>query len=504
MTTYLHGAYGQTQAVGSRAATLSSVPIVAVGTAPVHQIGLKAGDHYRVNEPVLVNNIAEARKYFSYSDDWEKYTLCEAMHAILEESGVGPLVLINVLDPTLAAHKGTAGSATPTPANGRAVIASAGEIILDSVVVKKGASGSQTTLVKDTDYSIAYNYAKQEIILAELTAGVFGTDALTVTYDVVDPSAVTSAHVIGSSDGAGTNTGLYAVNDVYQKTGGIPAYLMAPGWSSVKAVHDAMAAVSRKVSGHWDAFLFSDLPLLDGSTPITLASAKTYKNANGYTLENEKVFFPLAYGTDGKTYHLSVLYAANFLHLLAENDGIPYHSASNTECALIANLYLGANTTGRVYDDALINEKLTKCGITSACYAGGRWALWGPATAGFDADSTSQDDLTRAETNIMMLYYVSNDFQNRRARDVDKPLSANDILTIVSEEQARLDALIRIGALIYGTAELDADAIANSDMYQGDYAFTFHVTTTPLAKSLTAIVNWVDDGFATWFEALTA
>ena len=36
-------------------------------------------------------------------------------------------------------------------------------------------------------------------------------------------------------------------------------------------------------------------------------------------------------------------------------------------------------------------------------------------------------------------------------------------------------------------------------MMQGDYSFVFNVTTTPLAKSLTAIVNWTDDGYVTWF-----
>ena len=100
----------------------------------------------------------------------------------------------------------------------------------------------------------------------------------------------------------------------------------------------------------------------------------------------------------------------------------------------------------------------------------------------------------------MMLYYISNDFQARRSADVDKPLSPNDIKAIVAEEQARLDALVAMGALTYGKAELKADADAKSDVINGDYAFTFNVTTTPLAKSLTAIVSWTDDGFVTYFE----
>ena len=58
---------------------------------------------------------------------------------------------------------------------------------------------------------------------------------------------------------------------------------------------------------------------------------------------------------------------------------------------------------------------------------------------------------------------------------------------------------VRTGALIYGQAAIDAQAIQDSDVFLGDYMFTFDVTTTPLAKSLTVTVNWVNDGYATYF-----
>ena len=35
---------------------------------------------------------------------------------------------------------------------------------------------------------------------------------------------------------------------------------------------------------------------------------------------------------------------------------------------------------------------------------------------------------------------------------------------------------------------------------RGDWTFAFEVTTTPLAKSLTALVNWTDEGFITYFN----
>ena len=172
-----------------------------------------------MNRPILVTNIAEARKYFGYSEDWDKYTLCEAMHAHLENKAVGPLVLINVLDP--AVHKAAEdGTANLTPENGRVTIANAGDIILDSVTV--------TGKEKGTDYTIQYDFKKQMLTIAEITSGGLGTEALTIKYKSVDASAVDADDVIGASDGAGLNTGLFATKNVYQETGFIPSSCWPP------------------------------------------------------------------------------------------------------------------------------------------------------------------------------------------------------------------------------------------------------------------------------------
>ena len=240
MSEYLHGAYGDTQANGNRVSTDSESAIVCIGTAPVHTLALASGESYPISKPVLVRNIAEAKKYFGYSDDWAKYTLCEAMHHFFETKGIGPLVFINVLDPTKAAHK----SANPTtvsktPVNNIITIADAESVILESVKVQTIVEeGDPTVKVKGTDYSIAYSAAKKTITITGITT--LGTDALNVVYDTIDATGVTSDDVIGATDNLGTNTGIFAVKNVYQLTGVIPAYMIAPGFSSVPTVHAAM------------------------------------------------------------------------------------------------------------------------------------------------------------------------------------------------------------------------------------------------------------------------
>ena len=328
MSEYLHGAYGQIQPVGARVTEMSQSAIVYIGTAPVHNI---EGGAANVNKPIAVNNIAEAQRYFGYSDDWAKYTLCEAMYVHLQKKGVGPLVLINVLNP--AVHKANAGgSVTMTPDNGRITIPSAQSIILDSIKLIAGTVEEPVEKVKGTDYSAAYSAVKKNIVITELVAGALGTDPLRVTYDVIDPTKVTDNDVIGATDGAGLNTGMFAIANVYQQTGFVPGFFACPGFSSSPDVHNAMFQNSQKINGHWDAYMFADLPIFYGGTAVTLDSAAAFKVDHGYTHENETVYFPMAQGKDGKLYHLSVLAAANFQNLLIESDSIPWKTASNTEC----------------------------------------------------------------------------------------------------------------------------------------------------------------------------
>lgn len=560
MPEYIHGAYGQVKAVGEQAAAKGPA-FVYFGTAPVHNI--EGGGAKTLNKPVVVRNFAEARKIFGYSDDWASYTLCEAAKVHLDQKGVGPLILVNVLDPTKH-YKTTAKTTSKTPSSGSFTITDAENILLDSIVVetktegtdytksyddtthvitftektvgslgndaltvtyneitvstvsKTPANGTITiasaadiildsvsvgTKTKGTDYNLSYNIDREAITIYELTPGALGTSALTITYKTIDPATVTNADVIGSSDGLGLNTGLYAVKNVYNLTGYIPAYLACPGFSSIKAVHDVMIENSLKINGHWDASVFADIPILDNSTPVTFDTAKTWKDSNGYNNENEKVYFPIIIGTDDKKYHLSVLAAANFQELLIAQDGIPYKTESNTACPVIKNLYLGEAYLDRVFDDSIINDKLCQNGITSAAYVGGRWVVFGPHSA--DYDQVNAKNVNVFDTARKMLYYISNDFQARRALDVDQPMTPNDLKQIVSEEQARLDALIGIGALTYGTVKLDATPDDESDIVSGDFSFTFEVTTTPLAKSLTAHVLWTKQGFITYFESLS-
>lgn len=493
------GAYANNKVMSDKAVRNGKALKVKVctGTAPVH---LVEGGASNVNKPILVKDFSEAKKYLGYSDNWADYTLCQDMYVHLVKKGIGPLVFINVFDPTTH-KKPTGGTASLTPENGRITIVNAEDVYLDSIVVKTQAE-TPVTKVKGTDYTASYNYDKKVVDIVELSSGSLGSSALTVTWDKADPSAVTDSVVNGSSDGYGHNTGLHVVKDVYPKTGCIPARLAATGFSSHPAVHTVMAEVSSNISKHWNAYMFVDMPLLDGNTPITLATAPAWKEANGYNKDNENVYFPLVKGTDGKIYNISVLAAANFEELLVQNGGIPYMSASNTPCPIIADLYFGEDAAGGVYDDEVINRCLCSNGINSAAYISGQWVIWGMFAGSYSVPTATKFNVN--DVSLMMLFYVTNDFQHRRMIDTSKPIPMNTLKAIVAEEQARLDALLGINALSYAKVWFEATQEDKSDLYAGDFKIKFKITHTPLSKSLTADASLTDDGFEMYFEGLDA
>ncbi len=106
---YLHGVYGE------QLPTQDSIPIsgigtlpVYVGTAPVEQLTSSAG---AINTPLLVTSYDDAKTKIGYSDDWGKYTLCEAVYAHFKNKigSIGPIVVINVFDPAVHTAENAVG-----------------------------------------------------------------------------------------------------------------------------------------------------------------------------------------------------------------------------------------------------------------------------------------------------------------------------------------------------------------------------------------------------------
>ena len=112
---FRHGVYKSEvpTSITSPVRTEAGLPVI-VGTAPIHL----TDSLDNVNKPQLIYNYSEAVSMFGFSEDWEKYTLCEFIYSQFALFAVSPCVLINVLDPSK--HKETVAPADFTISDGTA------------------------------------------------------------------------------------------------------------------------------------------------------------------------------------------------------------------------------------------------------------------------------------------------------------------------------------------------------------------------------------------------
>lgn len=105
---YKHGIYTDTVATAGSLKTnaVGTIPVY-IGTAPIHTLTDSAD---KVAKPILIHSYNDFVKAVGYSDDWEKYTLCEVAYAHFKNNiqSIAPFVVINIFDPTK--HIDTAGS----------------------------------------------------------------------------------------------------------------------------------------------------------------------------------------------------------------------------------------------------------------------------------------------------------------------------------------------------------------------------------------------------------
>ena len=214
------------------AAVSDSITPVYVGTAPINL----CKDKY-INEPILCSSYAEAVESFGFSEDFEKYTLCEAIDVHFSKFNIGPIILINVLDTTK--HIKEVTNKTITFVDGKYLLEDIG-ILPETVVI--------TTTFEHTK---TFNEKGQLVLIPKETK----TDPIEVRYSVIDIEKVKETDIIGGIDGAtGKKKGLEAIAEVFPKYRKVPSLILAPKYSSNSTVAAVIEAKARKINGHFQGF----------------------------------------------------------------------------------------------------------------------------------------------------------------------------------------------------------------------------------------------------------
>lgn len=472
---YKHGTYGEMGGSVVTAADKSETVTVYIGTAPVNLIR-GYGKKGIINEPFRIENMS-VKNALGYSEDWDMFTLCEVMDAHFNnpKGNIGPVYVVNVLDPdTHRKHEQTTKNITFS--NGTAEIES-DTIILDTLAIDDKVEG--------TDYIL--NYANGKAVIKSVT--ITGT----VQASYYEVTGVTKEDIIGGVTEDSVYTGISVAERIYPVYGAIPTLYAAPKWSGTPEVYSALVSAAQQMNGHWYGFVLADIPI----TESTAKKAIRWKQENGYNSMYSKVCWPMVTYA-GRKYHISTLAAVELMRNDIENDGVPMGTCSNKSIKCDAQYFGDATNQGF---DTLTGNELNAKGITTVVAWNGIYQLWGPHTAGYEADGDGNakadvDMLAIFDSNIRMQEYLLNEFQATWGTLVDEPMTIGLRDSILESEQERLDGLAARGALI-GDPSVEFSETENSDedILNGNFRWKFTDTPAPLGKSYTAKVVCTDSGF---------
>ena len=475
---YKHGTYGEVGKTQAQSAIQAGTIPAYFGTAPIHLVRGYA-EKGLVNQPVKLTDWKQAQQAIGYSDDWKKFTLCEAVKAHLNNTlgNVAPVYVFNVLDP--ATHKGEKGTQALTFANKRAEFVS-DTIILDTFAIADKAEG--------VDYALDYDYGAGKVIVTDLQGTA---ETLTATFDTVDVSKVTATEIVGGVTSSGEYSGIAALELLYNNENQVATLLAAPGWSHLPEVYNALVTATQKQNGHWMAYAFTDIPVSEAKT---IEAAIAWKQANGFTSEYQTPCFPMVQDNTGTVYHLSTLSVWRQQMTDYEHNSIPAETASNKAIPAVKQ-YFGEGSTNKGYDKQRGNA-LNEKGIRTAVPSNGKMVLWGGHTGAYTYGATSDPALI-FDTNIMMRNHILNRFQRVWGESIDGIFNLQKKEEILDSEQDYLDALVAQGYIIGNPViEFLASENSTSDMVNGDFTFSVTETNAPQFKSATVSVSYTDAGFA--------
>lgn len=441
-------------------ATSISTPVVAasgvhfvVGTAPVQMAGGK------VNEVIMAQNYAEAVQQMGYSDDWKKYGLCEEIYSAFQLYKIGPIFMVNVLDPKK--HKTAVPKKSMKPEENQILLPL--EAIADTIKI--------TDKEKGTDFDVFYN---DDNCVIEFLGETPQTEEVEVEYSEVDPSQITKDDIIGGySIATHKTTGLELIDSCFPKYTTIPDIILCPNWSHDPEVAAVMAAKAENINGLFEAVAILDVDTTEESGATHYSEVPEWKKKKNFMKEMEIVCFPKVALGD-RIFNLSTQLAGSMSATDNDEDlggGTPCESASNK--SLQADRMVTANGEEIVMDLQNANY-LNENGVVTALNFYNGFVSWGNYTACYPANTDPADyfycinRMFRWVAKTTILSYWSY---------VDRKLTRRLIDAILQGVNDWLNGLTADEKILGGRVEMLEEENTTTDLMEGHVKF--HVYLTP-------------------------
>lgn len=507
----------------------SGVPF-AVGAAPV-----QIADETNVNKVVLVNSYDEAVAAFGYSDDWEKYPLCEVIYTAFVLYGVAPLLLVNILDPASDDFTVAVKAASMTAVNNKitlpfetvastivvtgktlntdyAVTYTNSACVIEffettttasvaySKVVPEYATGQQTDIpkatyeVSDNTVTLPADTIASSIVITgktlttDYTVAVVST-GVTITFTATTDSAeiaysrsvsvgVQKTDIIGGIDASTLKaSGLQLIDDCYPTYKIAPDIILCPGWSNDPNVAAAMVAKTEGINAIFEAIAICDISTKASTGATKYTDVPSWKSDNNFTNRNMIACWPMLKLGDTTFNHSTQLAC-----LIAQvdndgemGDGTPCESASNK--AYQADSMVLADGTEVLLDLQKANY-LNDNGVVTALNLTGGFNSWGDYTACYPSNTDVADymySINRmfkwVQKTVTLTYWSSIDGRMTR-------LLIDAVLQGVNDWLA---GLVTEGKLLGGRIEFREDENSETALLAGKAKFHVYISPpTPL------------------------
>lgn len=445
---------------------------VVIGTAPVN---LTDNPEAAVNTPIICYSFQEAKSKLGYSENFEKYTLCQSIYASFLAYAVAPVVFINVLDP--AKHKKDNESKAYGVVNGQTVIEEVG-ILKNSVKVLAG----EDELVAGVDYLLSFN-AKGHLVITMLSDQALEAKQVNVTFASIDPEAVTKDDIIGGYDvKTGKESGLEVIRQVYPRTGIVPAFLLAPGWSHDPEVGAVMISKCECINGVFTTECLLDL---DTSKTKLYTDVPGVKEESGYQDRHAIVLWPMVQ-VGGKNLYYSAVFGAMAQYTDASNDNVPSLYLSN-KMLYVDNAVLSDGT--EVFMDREQANTLNGAGIVTLVSERG-WRAWGNNTSVYPEVTDTKDRWIACRR---MFTWMSNSLIIIYHDRVDDPGNFRLIESICDSENIRLNSYVSDGKLAGGRIVYNEEENSVENILTGQVIFHIYMAAFTPAEDIVFVLKFDPD-----------
>lgn len=321
--------------------------------------------------------------------------------------------------------------------------------------------------------------------------------------NVYDPEGMSQETDITETEIKGLpayDSGAYAINKIYPKFGVIPNVLCCPLMSSTSLIN-ALKTACTKINGKFDAVVLADVPEADAQVSNGIAQPTVIVNAKPNSDERIILNWGHIKTSSGSVISGAAVKACLYAQNDANNNNLPSRSIGNVAVQGMQYITLKSSDAPITLSDDNATA-LSADGITSFINVGGnRYYTWGDHTSAFSAGSVD-DERARFDSNIRMLYYLTNRFQIKWRSIIDSPMTLTLRNNILNYEQNQLNYCVSQGALIGDPKiEFRPDDNSLSTLQQGQFYFTELATVTPPAKYIEMKLSFTSDGFKVYLES---